>query len=206
MAPQVDLALLTADGNAHEGIKAILGRTQALAIREIAFSSLVHPEHDPGCLGRSHDLLRPYVNLARYALVVFDREGSGDDRPAPELEAEVEQHLQANGWAERSAAIVIEPEFDAWVWSPSPHVDTILGWKDRSPGLRSWLMQQGFLEAEAGKPARPKEAMEHALREVKKPRSSARYREIGKLVSLTNCTDRAFVKLRTTLQTWFASS
>ena len=100
--------------------------------------------------------------------------------------------------------VVVDPEFDAWVWSPSPHVDAALGWTGRSPPLREWLETEGLVARGEMKPDRPKEAMERALEIARRPRSSARYSEIGSKVSLVGCTDRAFVKFSTTMKTWFA--
>lgn len=103
-------------------------------------------------------------------------------------------------------AIVIDPELEAWVWSDSPEVDRIIGWSARQSSVRAWLREQGFAFKQNGKPDRPKEALEKALRIVKKQRSSALYGQIAEKVSLSRCTDRSFVKLRQTLQEWFPKS
>ena len=198
-----DLVVLTADGNAEHGVRALLGRTAALGIRDVDVESYVHPERDPGCLRRCQEFLRPQLKRFAHALVIFDREGCGDERPRAELEADVEVRLAANGWRDRSAAIVVDPEFDAWVWSPSPNVDAVLGWSGRSPALRSWLETAGFLESGATKPARPKEAMQSAVEFVGLARSSARYAELAEKVSLAGCTDASFLKFVATLKAWF---
>jgi hypothetical protein len=119
------------------------------------------------------------------------------------LEADVEQRLATNGWADRARAIVIDPELESWVWSKSPEVDKALGWAGHVPALRPWLTQNGWLHESEAKPARPKEAMDAALRVVRRPRSSAIFRELAERVSFRRCTDAAFGKLITTLQTWF---
>lgn len=46
----------------------------------------------------------------------------------------------------------------------SPEVDKVLGWSGRLPGLRDWLAQEAWMDAGASKPARPKEALQAALR------------------------------------------
>ena len=46
-------------------------------------------------------------------------------------------------------------------------------------------------------------AYEKALGQVRKPRSSATFRQIAEKVSFNNCTDAAFLKLLTTLRKWF---
>lgn len=121
-----------------------------------------------------------------------------------QLELQVEGQLAAAGWHGNSAVIVIDPELENWVWSPSPHVSTALGWRDANEDLRQWLVEEGFLAAAAqAKLSRPKKAMEAVLRHVRKPRSSAIYREIAGKVSLTSCVDPAFQKFCQTLQGWF---
>lgn len=112
--------------------------------------------------------------------------------------------MSKNGWGDRAAAIVIEPELEAWVWSISKQVDEKLGWSNRSPKLREWLQREtAFWPADQAKPARPKEAMEKALREVRKPRSSSIFEDLAKSVSLKGCSDPAFAKLTGKLVEWF---
>ncbi len=99
--------------------------------------------------------------------------------------------------------MVIDPELEAWVWSQDPAVDSVLGWSGRDPTLRHWLQEQGFLAAGLVKPGRPKEAVQEALRLVRKARSSALYQDLAGVVSLEGCVDPAFVKLRLVLERWF---
>jgi len=91
------------------------------------------------------------------------------------------------GWRERAAAIVVDPEIDAWVWSDSPRVEAVLGWTGRDPDLRSWLRDHELLDPSSPKPGRPKEAVEKALQLVRKPRSSALYRQLAREVGLARC-------------------
>jgi hypothetical protein len=53
------------------------------------------------------------------------------------------------------------------------------------------------------KPRRPKEALEAALREIRRPRSSALYSELATRVSLRGYDEPAFAALTATLQRWF---
>lgn len=203
-----DIIFVLADRNIETAIASLLTRHQALAIRRIEYVTRVHPQKDPGCCLRAHDYLRPFCRRYTRALVVFDREGSGkDDVPRTMIEEEVEQSLATSGWSDdRARVIVIDPELEAWVWSDSPKVDDSLGWAGRKPSIRDWLRQQEFKIADNGKPERPKEAMEAALRVVRKPRSSAIYADLGTQVSLRRCVDPAFNKLKTTLQEWFPAT
>ena len=153
--------------------------------------------------------MRLYAKTCRHGLVVFDREGCGQDehKSRGELEEVVQQELAANGWTDRAEVLVIDPELENWVWSDSPHVASELGWKEQPVVLRAWLHQNGFLESESQlKPARPKEAMEAVLRKTKKPRSSATYQAIAAKVSFDKCQDLSFLKLKATLRSWFAVS
>lgn len=54
-----------------------------------------------------------------------------------------------------------------------------------------------------GKPADPKAALERALRHIRKPKSSAAFRQLGERVGFQGCTDPAFTKFRDTLRRWF---
>lgn len=199
-----ELVVLVADKNMEFAIKGIIGRAQAMGIREPMPIVHVHPEKDPGCLKRGHEFLSLFQNQYAHALILFDLEGCGQEMSTREtLEAEIETRLSQSGWGGRAAAVVIDPELEMWVWSDSPHVDAVLGWQRKSPDLRSWLKSRDFLHEGQTKPKRPKEAMELALRTVRKPRSSSLYVQLARQVSLERCVDPAFIKLKTTLQTWF---
>ena len=69
--------------------------------------------------------------------------------------------------------------------------------------LRNWLVERGLLEPGYSKPRRPKEALEAALRNSNKKRSSSLYFDLATRVSFDRCTDPAFLKLTSTLQSWF---
>jgi len=202
---QKDLVVLVADNNMEHTVRGLLCRHDSLGIRSFHFDIFRHPEHDPGCRLRSPQFLQPLVNRYAHGLVMFDRQGCGKEELSREvLEAEVETRLSRAGWGERAAAIVLDPELEIWVWSDSPHVDSILGWSNRSPDLRTWLKAEGLFETSVDKPKRPKEAMESAQKFAKKARSSALYFQLAQKVSLTRCVDPAFSKFKTTLQGWFS--
>jgi len=201
---QRDIIFLVADKNMEAAVQGLLGRPKSLQVRAVEAVIRTHPEKDPGCYLTAHEFLRPFYRRYAHAIVIFDREGCGNEvKPREELEAEVESRLAKNGWGARARAVVIAPELEMWVWSDSPEVDRALGWMGRSPALRSWLNEKGFLQQSERKPDRPKEAVEAALRFVRKPRSSAIYRELAESVSFRRCIDPAFQTLVTTLQTWF---
>jgi hypothetical protein len=191
------------DKNLEQTLRALLTRHRSLHTRAFEFDVYVHPENDPGCLQRAHEFLRPLSKRYHHALVVLDREGSGQESATrEELEAHIGEQLGI-AWGERAAAVVVDPELESWLWSDSPHVETVLGWKDRSPDLRSWLVEEGFLESGKPKPARPKEAVGKALWLVRKPRSSALYHQLAGKVSFRRCTDPAFARFQELLRGWF---
>jgi hypothetical protein len=199
-----DLVILVADKNMEFALRGILSRHRSLRIRPVSADIYKYPEWDPGCYHRGPDFLQPFVNQYGHALLILDREGSGQEhRGRLEIEEILEKRLAESGWADRAAAIVIDPELEVWVWSDSPHVDIALGWQNKTPSLRDWLVHAGYLAEGQMKPARPKKAMEEALRAVREPRSSAVYRDIAEKVSLDRCMDESFRKLKSVLRKWF---
>ena len=204
MTDQNDLLVLVADRNMEAALGGILCRPKSLHTRDVLFDLRVHPRKDPGCCREGVAYLQSFASKYRYAILVFDHEGCGrESSTATELETELEEQLQAAGWEDRACVIVLEPELEIWVWSDSPHVASQLGWAERKTDVRSWLQKQGLWKSGDPKPVRPKEAVEAVLRKVKRPRSSALFKSLAEKVSLSRCQDRAFVKLKTTLFSWF---
>ena len=201
-----DLVVLIADKNIEGALRGLLSRPQALGLREISCDLYVHPERDHGCLLRGHDFLKPFSHRYGHALVIFDREGCGREKEGrTALERQVEDRLSSSGWANRAAAVVIDPELEIWVWNDSPHVESGLGWKSTEMTLKDWLRQQDWLHEGESKPTQPKTAVEEALRLAGIPRSSAIYYELARQVSTKRCVDPSFLKLRQTLVGWFSS-
>jgi hypothetical protein len=204
-APAKDLIVLVADKNMEAAFKGLLSRTQAFGVRQFSFDIFVHPYRDPGCRLEGANFLRHFARQYQYGLIVYDREGSGGSESRELLEELGESKLQQIGWEGRGKVIVIDPELEVWVWKRSPHLANALGWTEGENVLRNWLVQQGFAQDETAKPHRPKEAMEAALRQVKKPRSSSIYQQIAERVSLQGHVEPAFLKLRTLLLAWFGT-
>ena len=203
-----DLVILVADMDAENALRGVLQRRQSMDIRHLEegrkFDLLRHPQRDSGCRCNAEAFLEGFVRTHGHALVVFDHAGCGwEDRPATEVESDVEDRLSRSGWQARCAAIVIVPELEAWVWSDSPHVDAELGWGGRHPSLREWLESARLVDCGAAKPGDPKNAMLRAMREANKPPSPRIFSRLAETVSLIRCQDRAFLKLKATLQSWF---
>ncbi len=198
------MIVLVADQDMLFSVRGLLLRCASFGVRHVSFDIYPHPEHDPACLLQSHNFLRSFSNSHTHALVMFDREGCGkEDLARQELETRVEKLPAQNGWDDRAAAIVLDPELEIWVWTNSPQLEIILGWQGRQPTLRSWLINQGFSNDLLAKPNQPKEALKKALRLRDKKPSSSIFRQLAESLSLDTCTDLAFAKFRETLKRWF---
>lgn len=196
-----DLVVLVADKNMEAAVKTLIEkRHESLGIGQVQADVFVHPRRDPGVFHEAHIFLQPFRGEYRYALVMFDREGCGQqNKPAQQVEQEVKQRLEQSGWQGLCEVIALEPELEAWVWSSSHHVPEVLGLTPEQ--LRQIL--ERFPKNHFGKPQRPKEAMEECLRQAKIPRSSSIYAKLAETVGLKNCVEPSFVKFRRTLQKWF---
>lgn len=198
-----DLVVVVPDSNTEQTLYGLLERHKALQIRRIEYEILVHPERDPGVLQRGASLLAEFdsLNAFRYALLIFDREGCGREMfTSSELEQQVQQQLDASGWQERSAVVVIDPELESWVFSTSPHVVDVFAGGDAKVFQR---VVESFPKTPLGKPQKPKEAVEKLLRQKAIVRSSALYKELASRVSLKGCVDPAFQRLCAILRSWF---
>jgi len=199
-----DLVILVADKNMEQGVRGLVARPRSLGIREIEFDAFVHPRRDPGCVREAHTFLQPLSNQYRYAIVMFDRQGSGREQsPVNILSAQVRQRLAVNGWGNRAEVIVLDPELEVWVFSQSPLVEHCLGWPSTHGSMRNWLENRGLWTRSHSKPAEPKRAMEELLQKVKRPSSAATYMALAKRVGLQHCIDPAFLKFRGVLASWF---
>lgn len=199
--PEFDVVILTADNDMEWTIRTLLEkRTHALGIGHINFSLQRHPNRDNGVFHESPNFLRMYINRAQNALVLLDRHGSGQERlSAIEIEENIEKRLRESGWiAERSAVVVLDPELEVWVWSDSSHVPRVLGLEPSE--LAAFLSKQP--RASTGKPQKPKETLQGALRLSGRPFSARVFQELAQSVSLRT-EERAFNKLRSTLRAWF---
>lgn len=205
-----ELVILVADADMRETVNTLITqRHHSLGIRAgIDMTITSHPNRDAGCYQDAHNFLRPLSSDTGYALVMFDYHGCGQDHwmSVEAIQGEVETRLAQNGWdAERVCAVVIAPELEAWVWSPSPKVDEVLGWDNRQPALRDWLKTSTthWGDSASAKPQHPKEALQRALKQVRKPFSASLFGQIAANVSLNGCIDPSFLRFRQTLQRWY---
>lgn len=200
-----DLIVLVADADMRSTISGLLLRPQSLGIRPISFDIRVHAQRDAGCRSQGDSFMRQFHSQYHHALVMFDREGCGQDAIArTDLENDMEQRLSATGWDERASCVVFDPELEIWVWSGSPHVARALGWPDGGVELREHLTQKSYFTDQEQKPARPKEAMLEALKVKRKPHSASLFQTLAEKVGFRSCSDEAFLKFKMTLQMWFS--
>ena len=154
-----DLVVLVADKDMEHALKGLFSRPQSLEIRAITADIVVHPQHDPACALRGVEFLANFAQKYCHALLMFDHEGSGQESvPPKELQENLNADFTRSTWGERARTIVLNPELEAWIWSRSPHLDEVLGWRNQNPSLRDWLIQQNWLQEGQVKPERPKEA------------------------------------------------
>ena len=205
-AARSDLVVLVADRDMAKELGALLTRHRSLGIRPIDFRVIKHSERDPGCCLRAEEFLRPLGGQYAYAAVIFDHAGCGSTAAASEIERDVRLRLERSGWLGRCDAIVIEPEFEAWVWGGSANVAASLRWEGGMRSLRGWLRDQGLWKVGDAKPADPKAAVESVLRQAGERRSPRLYARLGASVSTRKCEDRSFSRFREILQGWFPAA
>lgn len=205
-----DLVVLAADSTMAFTVYGLLQQHKRLGIRQVILTrgrdTFVRPAQDSGCLRRCDDFLRRFSKDYEHAIVMLDREGCGKEKTREDLEQDIEDRLSKNGWDDRAMAIVFEPELEIWVWSNSPQVDEVVGWKGKDISLRHWLRERGFLEPDEVKPRSPKEALQAVLIETDIGFSSSVHFNLAKSVGLSRCTDPAFLKFKNKLKEWFPES
>ncbi len=202
------LVCLVADQSIRAVMETLLAeRQKALRIGPVDFQVVVHPNRDPGCYHDGPAFLAGLLSAqtpGAVGLVVFDQAWQGNPHEsAEETERVLRDRFQELDIGSSADTVVIDPELEAWVWSPSPVVAEVLGWKGRRPGLRDWLTARGLWHPGATKPADPKAAFRAALAACGIPPSSALFRRLAQRVSLERCEDPGFGRLRAVLQRWF---
>lgn len=198
-----DLIVLAADKDLEHALLGLFSQPKRLGVRPIKADIRIHPEHDPACALHGVEFLSSFSPHYEHGLLMFDHEGSGQEKKSREEIQEALNKDLGRLWGNRARAIVLLPELESWVWSGSPHVDHVAGWKGRRPKLRDWLEEQDLLRKGEVKPDRPKEAFQAALRAAGTPRSASLYRQIAEKVSLRRCQDPSFREFRGIMQEWF---
>ena len=199
-----DLVIVAADKSMQQALTGLLARPQALGIREVEVDIYYHPQHDPACALRGVEFMSDFSDQYHHGLLMFDHEGSGREQTDPqELQKALNEEFTNSAWGDRAKTIILSPELEVWVWSDSPHVSRVAGWEDGNRQLRSWLIEQEYLQEGEAKPTRPKEAFEAALYQSRTPRSASLYLQLAQNVSFERCSDTAFLEFKRIMQDWF---
>ncbi len=206
-----DLLFYVADGNMKEAIRGFMergGLPQRVGCGAISFDArldikVAKGQNDPGVFTRGDELLRPFAGEYRHVVIIVDEEWDGSPG-ANAIHARLQDHLRAEGWEETGLALVVSPEADIWLWTDTDHTANALGWANWLQ-LSAALRGESWLNEDAIKPERPKEAAEWALKTGPEniKRSSALYRRVTSKVSASRCTDSAVETLLETLRAWF---
>ncbi len=205
MADFKKIIVLTADKDSKALIDKLFPRIPTIEnLPNFEHTTFVHQYRDPGVLNNSSVFLRAFINQFDFAFSILDLEGCGRHTSNPEdVENEIQENLERNGWKDRCAAICIAPELEQWLWVTESHMKKAINWNN-DEGISKWLMNKGFLFS-GNKPKRPKEAFESLLLESEVPKSSSIFSEIGENASYKFCNDRSFLKLLDTLRSWISS-
>jgi hypothetical protein len=94
-----DLVVLAADKNIEDTLKGLLTRHQSLDIRPINAQIYTEPGHDPACAQRGVNILSNFSKQYKYALLIFDYEGSGKEDIQPgSLQNKLNEEFSRSPW------------------------------------------------------------------------------------------------------------
>lgn len=203
-----DLAVLAADLDAMAVLKEVLARPESLGIRPIDFLVDRHTGRDAGMVQSGPELARRYKTDFDRLILLWDHQGSGWERrfEAESAEAAILRRLDGVTWKGASAAVVMVPELEEWLWHNPAALRAYFGIDDAQ--LEAWTTE---LAGKLGIPVtvvpcqNPKELFEHVvysrLRRTISPRDFA---NIAKRASLVDWQQsRSFKQLVTVLRGWF---
>jgi len=204
------LLFMVADKNMENALRGFFERNhwyKAIECAPIDFNPsrdilVAAGQNDPGIYVRANELLGNYSRKYDHVVVMVDAAWEGSPG-AEAIRSKVRGHILNAGWQPGAGLeLVLQPEVDVWLWSPSPHAAAAMGWPSWSE-LKEALEQEKFPMDALGKPVNPKAAAEWALRKRKKPRSSTIYKQVTSRVSLGRCRDPAMLALVAAMKRWF---
>jgi hypothetical protein len=111
-------------------MRAVLGRHRDLGIHPITFKVQRFPGRDSGMVKEGPEIARVMVKKTEYSrlILVWDHHGSGwHNRSAEDVLTRIQQRLDGVTWADRSAAVVIVPELEEWLWHCTGSIARLLG-------------------------------------------------------------------------------
>jgi len=203
-SPTGDLLILCACKNWQAVLEEVLARPHALGIRPLRGAVVRHftMGHDAGIRMHGPAVARSQVLRFDHALLVLDYHGSGATAPAEMVQDDLSADL-AQDWQDRAAAVVVEPELEAWLIGAGKHFASLVD----AQGLdaRNWWRNNAFWLDGAAKPADPKAAVESLLAAHHRIRSGPNYRYLARRASLRPdaCVTPSFKHFVSTLRGWF---
>jgi hypothetical protein len=114
-----DLFVLTADSDMQALMRAVLARHRDLRIHPITFEVQRFTGRDSGMVKEGPETARVLVKKAEYSrlILVWDHHGSGwHALRVEEAVTRIQKRLDGVTWADRSAAVVVVPELEEWLW------------------------------------------------------------------------------------------
>lgn len=208
------LAILVPDGAYPLVLSSFLSdRTQSLGLRRIDLEIVKDAFRDSS--REAVELLRPFQRTCSHALIIRDLHGSGwEDKGANVLEDELKEQMIVSGWTKgQCAAVVVEPEIEAWLRFDSSHFHQLI--RDRARKKVEWdqlllrplideLISKRGGKNEQGKPLNPKETFEDILSYFGIQRSNALYGQLASVESLRGCSVASFNRLIEIFRDWFS--
>jgi len=204
-----DLFVLTADADALAVVRTVLARPQAINIRPITCEVDRHAGRDSGMARDGPELVRMRVQKAAFqkVILIWDHEGSGWEWKSPEqARQEMQVRLNQVTWEDRSAAIVVVPEIEEWLWhnpaSLAKHL--AVGRQTLRQWTESFVASRG-VDSVTCRKCYPKELFRYVLYQKYKRKPLPRdFAQIAKQASLiewqSSQTFRVFVDV---LRAWF---
>ena len=186
----------------------------------------VHPGHDCGVWKDPQLVLFPERNNYEKALIILDEAWDGAPS-AEDIVADIEKRAEEQGrWQrDRFEVILIRPELEAWIWQRNVHVAEAFEFSGSDGELWELLTVQSltldkrtkkhhFIKLDPlndaaawpkneAKPKNPKGVVEAVSARCQSGPASGVFNEISAKVSVKNCVDGAFHKLRDALGRWF---
>ena len=210
-----DVIFHLADEHMEKGLKAFFERDDwhfAVGCRRFEIDPLNEndlfrvPGHtDGGIWKHAGNNLRLFRDKYQRAVIILD----ADFKPHPGadvLRRDISAAMIQSGLkTEQFAVIVIEPELEAWLWSPNLNVALAFGHKDFDQ-LRGALERERLWNPGEPKPTDLKRARDRAARLGGKKTGGQIFKGVFSKISsraCERCVEPGFVAMRAALQDWF---
>ncbi len=201
-----DLLVYVADLDAEVTIGALLRRPARLGLRHLTFDIKRHPMRDSGMVKDGPELARMLKGRYHRVVLLWDHHGSGWEQhhQPPAAAARLQERLDTCTWRDASAAIVLVPELEAWVWHDSSTVGRHLGLapEDLAARVRDYAARHHATPEQVMRTA-PKELLAAVLGRRVRPEDFARLAELAAPEAWAVCD--SFRAFRDALRSWFAA-